>query len=144
MPGLVIDVQANLQKFEDGMRAVGEVADNTVSAVEQRFRNLNADISPALDKLTSAVAPQASEAGSKIGLLIGGGIIAGIIGLSVAAGAAIYQMVGSLSKLGDRADDLRLPVTVLQALSLAAADARVKTGELDSALDKFTAVSKTV
>lgn len=138
MAGLTIAIQADLQKFEDGMRALGDLADRSIAAVEDRFRSLNADISPILD----AAAPGASAAGKKFGGIVGGGIVAGIVAAGAAVGYAIYQMIGRLSALGDKADALRLPVNLLQALGVAAAEARVKSEDLNKALDKFTEVSK--
>lgn len=72
------------------------------------------------------------------------GFVKGLIGgAAITAAIALYKQVkDQLVELGDRAQDTRLLPQQLQALNLAAADARVPAEKLNAALDKFTEVSK--
>ena len=80
----------------------------------------------------------AKKSGDTIGALIGGGIIAGVIGVA----SKMEELINTLASAGDRADDLRIPINILQALAVAADQARVPTTLLNSALDQFSKVSK--
>ncbi len=64
----------------------------------------------------------AKKSGDTIGALIGGGIVAGVIGV---ASKVLDELINTLASAGDRADDLRFPINILQALAVAADQARV-------------------
>ena len=70
--------------------------------------------------------------------MISGGLIAGAVGIV----SVLDNLINTLASAGDRAADLRLPINIIQALSVAADEARVPMTLLNSALDKFTNVSK--
>lgn len=66
--------------------------------------------------------------------------------IAALAGGAIYKAielsVNKLAELGDMASDTRLGKDFLQGLRIGAAEARVSTSELNSAIEAFTKVSK--
>ena len=71
----------------------------------------------------------AKKAGDSIGALIGGGLIAGAVGIV----SVLDELINTLASAGDRAADLRLPINIIQALSVAADEARVRITLLNSA-----------
>jgi len=115
---LLVALEAKLDSLEKQLKQAGVIADNAASSIEDRFAKLNPQIG-------------ANFMGRIVTALTAGGAIASIIAATSA-----------LAELGDRAVDLRMPVEQLQALSLAAKDARVSNEELNKALTTFTSVSK--
>ena len=87
---LVVALSAQLTKFEKDMKSAGDIADRQVSSIEDRFQ-------------------QANPTFSGLKALIPAGLVAGAL-------ASIKTVVDSLAELGDKANDLRIPVDKLQAL----------------------------
>lgn len=135
---LVVAMSAKLTDFQNGMQAAVSSATQAVGNIESAFANANPDASGMIARFRDAAAGPAASAGSAIGLIIAGGIAAAAVGVASKLGDTIE----ALANLGDRADDLRLPVNLLQALSVAAGQARVPVNTLNEALDQFTKVSK--
>ena len=98
---------------------------------------MKAAVKSVAESFSSLEAP-ARKSGDTIGALLGGGIIAGVIGVA----GIMDELINTLASAGDRADSLRIPINLLQALSVAADQARVPATLLNSALDQFTKVSK--
>ncbi len=115
---LVTALEARLNTFEKQLNQAGIMADQAVSSIEDRFAKMNPQLG-------------ANFMGRIVTALTAGGAVASIIAAT-----------NALAELGDRAVDLRMPVEQLQALSLAAKDARVSNEELNKALTTFTSVSK--
>ena len=82
------------------------------------------------------------DAAKGVGVAVGGAIGGAIIAASIAAGTELVHLIDAIADAGDRAESLRIPINILQALSVAADQARVPTTLLNSAMDQFTKVSK--
>jgi hypothetical protein len=134
---LTVSLEARLDKLQKNFSDAAKMADDSVNKIEESFKNANPDAKGLLESFKNAAAAPAREAGTVIGAAL-----AAAIGASLAGGAALVKVAEGLAALGDRADEMRLPVNLLQALSVAADEARVPTEKLNSALDEFTKVSK--
>lgn len=137
-PTLQIPVSASLDKFRSDMDQLGREADKTSTDIEDRFKQINPGAKGMIDSFRDSAKGPAQDAGNSIGLIIGGAIVAAAAGIA----SGLHAAIDALAKIGDRGEDLRLPVNMLQALSVAATEARVPAEKLNSALDRFTAVSK--
>lgn len=135
---LVATLGANLDQFGNEMKRADAMADDAIKGIESRFANSNPSYASALDRMKQDSLSRAEETGGAIGAAIGVGLV-GAVGLAI---KKIHDLIGSLSEIGDRSDDLRLNVNLLQALSVAAGQAGVSQNQLNSALDRFTSVSK--
>src|SRR6185437_2711341 len=142
---LVYELEAQIGKFSSAFDAATKTAsasfDQITSAGRDAATKVEASISSAVQSIgtsfESLINP-AKTTGDAIKALIGGGLVAAAAGFA----ATMTELINALSSAGDRADDLRLPINILQALSVAADEARVPTDKLNSALDTFTSVSK--
>lgn len=114
-PALRIPVSVDMRQFNAAMGEMAQRTDDTADQIESRFNSINR---------------------------VAGTMAAAVAGAGVAIGASLLSAVTSLAKIGDLSDDLRLPVNLIQALSVAADGARVPAEKLTSALEKFTEVSK--
>jgi len=135
---LVVALSAQLTKFQSDMDTASAIAGNAVKGIEDSFSKLNPDASKFMSNFADAAKGPAQDAGNTIGVAL-------LAGFGVAIAAIVTKigtLIDGLSKIGDRADELRLPVNLLQALSVAADEARVPQEKLNKALDKFTEVSK--
>lgn len=137
-PSLQIPVSAKLDQFKSDMDETSSRADKAASAIVQKFEAINPNAKAMIENFRDAAEGPAKDAGSALGLIIAGALAAAAAGITTGLKSAI----DSLAKLGDRGEDLRLPVNMLQALSVAATAARVPAEKLNSALDKFTEKSK--
>jgi hypothetical protein len=97
------------------MNEAGQIVHEKADQIEGEFNNINK-----------------AAAGLALGFTAVGGAIA----------ASLLSATTSLAKLGDRADDLRLPVNLIQALSVVSDEARVPAALLTTAMDKFAEASK--
>jgi hypothetical protein len=131
---LTIPIGASLTEFNRGMDEVGRLVDTTVNKAEQQFAGLGRSLGQGL----SQAGPQVEDAGSKVGVIFGTALVAS----AAAIISRLGTVVNALANIGDRAEDLRLSVNLLQALSVAAGQAGVSTKQLDAALDSFTKQSK--
>jgi hypothetical protein len=113
---LVVALSAQLTKFEKDMKNAGALADRQARDIEDRFSAINPTFSA-----IKALIPAAAVTGAL---------------------ASIKSVVDALAELGDKAQDTRLPVQDLQALSIGATQARVSSDELSKAIATFTDVSK--
>jgi hypothetical protein len=121
-PQLVAVLEARLDKFKSQMQEAVAETHRSVGQIEDKFKNAN----------------------PSFGGSVGGGFARGLIGGLSIAGVlvGIKSLVDALAELGDRSQELRLPVTELQAMSMAAIEGRVRSDELNKALETFTKVSK--
>jgi hypothetical protein len=134
---LSVSMEARLDKLQQNFDSAVKMADDAVQRIEAKFKDTNPDAAGFIDNVRQAAEAPARAAGQAIGAILALAIGSGAVGA-----AALFKQVESLSALGDRADDLRLPVTLLQAMGVAADQARVPAEKLNSALDQFTSVSK--
>lgn len=135
---LVVQLSASLTKFKDDMGTAVAEAGKAVASIESSFAAANPDASGMIEKFRASAEGPALAAGTSIGLILAGGIAAAAAGIAT----KLFSTIDALSQLGDRSDDLRLPVNLLQALSVAAGEARVPVKSLNAALDEFTKVTK--
>ena len=142
---LTYELDAQIGKFADSFATATKTASDSFDQITSAGRDagdrVTASINSAIESVTSSFSSlqgPAKQTGDMIGALIGGGIIAGAAGIVT----TMTELINTLASAGDRADDLRLPVNIIQALSVAADQARVPTEKLNSALDQFTSVSK--
>lgn len=135
---LTTSIQVKLDKLQQNFADAVKLADDGVKKIEESFSKANPDASGMIKSfLTSAEGP-AKEAGTQIGGIVAGAIAASAAGVA----AALISTIDALSAIGDKAQELRLPVNLLQGLRVAADEARVPTEKLNEALDEFTKVSK--
>lgn len=135
---LVATLGADLNKFGDDMKRADDMATQSVKSIEDRFKAANPSFAQPLDRLRDDAVSRAEAVGGAIGTAIGVGLAAAVT-LVV---AKLKTIIGALAEIGDKSEDLRLPVNLLQALSVAGGQAGVSQEKLNSALDKFTEVSK--
>ena len=88
------------------------------------MRSAVSSVAQSFDALDSP----AKNAGDRIGVLISGGLVAGAAGIV----SVLDDLINTLASAGDRAADLRLPINIIQALSVAADEARVPMTLLNS------------
>jgi hypothetical protein len=113
---LVAKLGANLDQLGRDFKSADDMADKSVKSIEDKFSQSNPTLGPALDRMKSSAVGQAADIGVAVGVAIGTGVV-------LAVGAAvekIHSLIDELSKFGDHADDLRLPVNLIQALSVEA------------------------
>lgn len=127
----------NFEADTSGMQSAVANLDSTVTAATS---NMSANISALESVLAGMTATATANIGAIGGLFgslaIGGfGAVAGLV-------AELSGVSAGIAKIGDRAQDLRLPADLLLALGLAAAQSRVSQNEYNAALDQFTTVSK--
>src|SRR4051794_17070005 len=127
MAGLNFPVRADTTQFDQAMDRARSNTSTATRYISQQF-----------DDMSSAIERSSQNAGNALSLIISGGIVAAAAGLT----SHLSTVLNALSNIGDRAQDLRLPVNMLQALSVAADQARVPAEGLNKALDQFTKVSK--
>ena len=142
---LVYELQATFDNFATSFEAATKTAQNNFDRMDaagkasgDRMAELMKSALESVAKSFGGLEAPAKKSGDTIGALIGGGIIAGVIGVA----SKMEELIGTLASAGDRADDLRIPINILQALAVAADQARVPTTLLNSALDQFSKVSK--
>lgn len=114
-PALRFPVTADISQLDDAMTAAGQRVHDEAEHIEGHFNDINK-----------------AAAGMALGVAAAGSALV----------ASVISATTSLAKLGDRSDDLRLPVNLLQSLSVESDRARVPAELLTAALDKFTEVSK--
>src|SRR5262245_24364351 len=132
-----IDTGGGFQSFKQSLDSAHKHVEDTTKHMTEDFKNINPDAANIADKFQQMSTPL-KEAGSRLGLIIGSSI-----GLAITVGiAGALKAVDTLSKMGDMADDMRLPVNTIQALKVAATEARVPLETMNKALEKFTEVSK--
>lgn len=142
---LTYELDATIGKFASSFSEATKTASASFEQITSAGRDagdavtqsINSAVESVANSFSSLTAP-AQQAGNTIVALIGGGLIAAAAGIAT----TMTQLINTLASAGDRADDLRLPVNIIQALSVAADEARVPTSKLNSALDQFTSVSK--
>jgi hypothetical protein len=127
MAGLNFPVRADTTQFDQAMDRARSNTSTATRYISQQF-----------DDMSSAIERSSQNAGNALSLIISGGIVAAAAGLT----SHLSTVLNALSNIGDRAQDLRLPVNMLQGLSVAADQARVPAEGLNKALDQFTRVSK--
>ncbi len=138
---LVVSITAKIEEFaqnfakasqtaSDAYKSMGDAGKNASDRMTGDVKNATSSIGTSFEEL----AAKAEKTGIAIGVAIGGGILASV--------ATMGNLIETLSKIGDRADDLRLSVNLLQALGVAAAEAGVPAEKLNSSLDHFTDVTK--
>lgn len=142
---LTYELEAQIGKFSSAFDAATKTAsasfDQITSAGRDAATKMEASIGSAVQSVASgfeSLLNPAKSTGDAIKALVGGGLVAAAAGFA----ATMTEMINALSSAGDRADDLRLPINILQALSVAADEARVPTDKLNDALNTFTSVSK--
>lgn len=142
---LVYELQATADKFEASFESATKAANDNFAKMDAAGKDAGDRMSESMRSAVSSVAQSfgglnapAKKAGDSIGALISGGLIAGAVGIV----SVLDNLINTLASAGDRAADLRLPINIIQALSVAADQARVPMTLLNSALDKFTNVSK--
>ncbi len=135
---LVVALSAQLSQFQKDMEKAGTIADSAVKGIEESFSKMNPDASGALRSFSDSAQQPAQAAGASIGQAV----LVGFTGAIALIITRLGLIVDGLAKIGDRAEDLRLPVNLLQALSVAADEARLPQENLNKALDQFTKVSK--
>lgn len=114
-PALRIPVSVDMRQFNAAMGEMAQKTDDVSDQIESRFNAIN---------------------------VAAGTMAAAVAGAGAVIATSLLSAVTSLAKLGDLSDDLRLPVNLIQALSVAADEARVPAEKLTEALKKFTEVSK--
>jgi hypothetical protein len=142
---LVYELQATFDKFAASFESATKSAQDNFQKMDSAGKesgdrmaeSMKAAVKSVADSFSSLEAP-AKMSGDTIGALLGGGIIAGVIGVA----SKMDELINTLASAGDRADSLRIPINILQALAVAADQARVPTTLLNSALDQFSKVSK--
>ena len=102
---------------------------------DRMAESMKAAVKSVAESFNGLEAP-ARKSGETIGALLGGGILAAVIGVAT----KMDELINTLASAGDRADALRIPINILQALAVAADQARVPTTLLNSALDQFSKV----
>lgn len=117
MPALRFPVTADLSQFDKAMTDAGQRVHEESEHIEGHFNDIN--------KAAGTLA---------LAFTVAGGAIT----------AALLSAVTSLAKIGDLSDDLRLPVSLIQSLTVAADEARVPASLLTSAMEKFAQTSKDV
>jgi hypothetical protein len=139
---LVVSLEARINDFESNFAKATQTANDNYQKIEDRGRSASDRMSSDIKAATSSMVDSFNSLegstksfGDAITAVVGGGIIAGGI-------ARIASIADGLAKIGDRSEELRLPVNMLQALGIAADEARLSQDKLNSALDKFTEVSK--
>jgi len=135
---LVVALSAQLSKFQKDMESAVGIANDNVKKIEDSFGKMNPDASGMLKNFAASAEAPAREAGFSIGSAL-------VVGIAAAVATVVTKIGGlidSLSKIGDRAEELRLPVNILQSLSVAADAARLPQEQLNKALERFTDVSK--
>jgi hypothetical protein len=142
---LTYELNAEIGKFSEAFKQATSEASASFDKISAAGSDAGAKISASIKSAVSSVADSfdklqqpAKQTGDVIGALIGGGIIAGAAAVATTMG----ELINALASAGDRADDLRLPVNIIQALKIAADEARVPTDKLNGALDQFTSNSK--
>src|SRR6185437_15864263 len=142
---LVYELEAQIGKFSSAFDAATKTASASFDQITSAGRDAATKVESSISSEVKSVAGSfeslidpAKTTGDAIKALIGGGLVAAAAGFA----ATMTELINALSSAGDRADDLRLPINILQALSVAADQARVPTEKLNSALDQFTKVSK--
>jgi hypothetical protein len=135
---LVVALSAQLSQFQKDMDRANQIANDNVKKIEDSFNKINPNAEQMLGRFADSAKAPAESAGQSIG----NAIVVGFIGALGALALRLTSIIEGLAKIGDRAEDLRLPVNLLQALSVAAESARLPQEKLNAALDKFTEVSK--
>ncbi len=142
---LVYELQATFDKFASSFDAATKTAQDNFDRMDAAGKESGDRMAESMKSAVKSVGESfsgleapAKRSGDTIGALIGGGIIAGVIGVA----SKMEELISTLASAGDRADALRIPINILQALAVAADQARVPTSLLNSALDQFSKVSK--
>ena len=142
---LVYELQATADKFTESFESATKTANDNFAKMDAAGKEAGDRMSASMSSAVSAFAKSlgaldvpAKKAGDSIGALISGGLIAGAVGIV----SVLDELINTLASAGDRAADLRLPINIIQALSVAADQARVPVTLLNSSLDQFTKVSK--
>src|SRR5580765_7830559 len=124
---LVATLEAKIDKLQHNFDEAVKLADDSVRKIEQKFGDTNPDAKGMLDRFLNSASGPAHDTGSAIGLIIATAVGAAAAGVAT----SLFSTVDALSKIGDRAEDLRLPVNLLQAFSVAADQARVSGDNLN-------------
>lgn len=142
---LTYELQATFDKFATSFDQATKTAADSFSQMEARGKDagdrMTASIQSAVSSISSSfqsLQAPAKSTGDVIGAVIGGSLVAAAVGFA----GIMDKLINALADAGDRAADLRLPINILQALSVAADEARVPSEKLNSALNQFTSVSK--
>src|SRR4051794_8516760 len=98
MPGLNFPVRADTTQFDQAMDRARNTTSTTTAFIDRQF-----------DGMAQQIQRSSADAGNAISLIISGSIIAAAAGLTTHLG----KVLNALSDIGDRAQDLRLPVNLL-------------------------------
>src|SRR5262245_61895805 len=121
---LVVTLSASLTQFQRDLDNATTLVDKSARDIEHRFEQINPDASGIVKNFTDNFSRSFAQAATGVpwGKILGGA------GLVAAAGALVVELnsiVSGLAKIGDQAEELRLPVNLLQQLSVAADEARL-------------------
>lgn len=109
LPGLVVDIEARIDKLERGLRRANRAQGNSATAMERRARQ-------SADKINSTYGGMAGGI-EKAFKRIGPGLIAGLsIGAITAAASQIGSVVKGVAELGDQAKRAGVSVQALQEM----------------------------
>src|SRR5664280_1939055 len=138
---LVVSITAKIEEFAQNFAKASQTASDAYKSMGDAGKNASDRMTGDVEKATSSIGTsfeglvaKAEKTGIAIGVAIGGGVLASV--------ATMGNLIETLSKIGDRADDLRLSVNLLQALGVAAAGAGVPADKVNESLDHFTGVTK--
>lgn len=114
--GLIVALEARLNKFEKGLKEAGAVAERQVDSIERKFSKMNPALPPFITKFAKGFA-----AAFSVDLLASG----------------VQRAVADLAKLGDVAQRIDVSTDALQALRFEVQQNGGELGDADNALQKF-------
>jgi len=143
LPGLVVDIEARIDKLEKGLKKANVAQSKSASAMEKRaqqsadrLRNTYADaangIGTSFGRLQSSVS--SFVAGGGIGAIAGAGVVAGI----TAVGASVRGVTRSLAEMGDMAQRAGVGVEEFQQWKFVAEQNRIGVDQMVDGLKELS------
>lgn len=134
LPGLVVPIEARIDRLEKSLKKASQVQSRTAREMERRAKR-SAD---AMAKSYESAGARMSNAFKTIALPRLAGLAGTVAGIGVAGGvAAVRKIVGDLSNLAKEADRVDLSTDAFQGLRHGLNLAGVSTSETTKALEQF-------